>query len=581
MKDPAGDRESDFFPVVIAALAVLSYGRIYFFQDIVWDDNCWLLSAYTSSGLKQFLDTGFFEMRRAPMGVYLYYLLSLHKASNHPYLFWHSLNLLVQVLSPVVLYLFLKNLFERRAFALLAAISFVVFPLDGTLPYLCSTVYRSATLFIVTSFYLTERYLARDPPRWSFLAVALLLTGIAEYVFMELTVFLEAARLFVIGYLCFKRGFRGGDLLQRAVGFWAPFLLLSLPLVVYKSLYKPYGIYKGLYSIDKLFFIRWGEHTKVVRILLFQQWQVLSGYLKEVTVWSVALGLMACAGFLFLIRQIPRLLKGEAGTVEGSPRLSWLWVPLSLGMICLMPLIILLELAGREIGPGMNSNHFNQLQIGYAIILGCLLYLFYRRFSTNYQRSRACHWLLSLLIGLGVFFNNLNLDLYLHATDKQKGFWRAFTTRFPSLPADAVFMMDVRDFYFFDAADLDNTYDLELVLNLLYAQSEDPGAFRKYRVVAVEELTPALLKQSCSQLRKVPFERITHFGKEVLNPCDFIFVKYQNQEILVNDEILRNNPEVRYRGWIGKDPPGLRESGKPDSSGVRRYLLRHKLEGFY
>src|SRR4030066_2442096 len=103
-----------YFLVVIAAIAIISYGRIYFFNDIVWDDNCWLLAAYASSNLEQFLNTGFYELRRVPMGAFLYYLFSLHKTTNHPYLIWHTINIIVQVITPVFLYLFIKGLFRGK-----------------------------------------------------------------------------------------------------------------------------------------------------------------------------------------------------------------------------------------------------------------------------------------------------------------------------------------------------------------------------------------------------------------------------------------------------------------------------------
>ena len=45
--------------IFIVYLAVISYGRIYFLYDIVWDDNCWLMAAYTRGNLEQYLNTGF------------------------------------------------------------------------------------------------------------------------------------------------------------------------------------------------------------------------------------------------------------------------------------------------------------------------------------------------------------------------------------------------------------------------------------------------------------------------------------------------------------------------------------------
>ena len=234
----------------IAVVALLSYGRIYFFQDVTWDDNCWLLSRYASSNLKQFLDTGFFELRRVPLGMYLYLLFSIHKYTNHPYLIWHSLNVVVQVLTPIVFYLFINNLFgKNKILAFFISLCFLIVPLDSTLPYLTVSAYRIATLLTVTSFYMIERFIAIKKSWWLFIA-ALLITGVAEYVFMEVTVAFEMGRFFVIGYSFYKNETKENALIKKTLTYWMPFLLLAMPLVFYKLQYKPYGIYESYYLID-------------------------------------------------------------------------------------------------------------------------------------------------------------------------------------------------------------------------------------------------------------------------------------------------------------------------------------------
>jgi hypothetical protein len=94
-----------------------------------------------------------------------------------------------------------------------------------------------------------------------------------------------------------------------------------------------------------------------------------------------------------------------------------------------------------------------------------------------------------LVVAGGVFINNLNLDLHFRGWDIQRTFWRAFTDRFPSIPDSSAFLIHVEHYYKsqLENSDLDNHYDFEIVLNMLYVQSIDPACFRKHKVIAAEE----------------------------------------------------------------------------------------------
>src|SRR3990172_942717 len=417
-----------FDPVLIfiVIIAGLSCGRVYFFYDVVWDDNCWLLASYSSNNIEQFLNTGFYELRRVPNGILIYYLFALHNLTDNAYLIWRSADIIIQVLTPVFLYIFLKNLFkETRILSFFAAISFVVFPLDNTLPYLTVIAYRIATLLTIISFYLTVLALEKDRPRPVFLISAFVLSGFSHYVFMEITIVFEAARLFVIGYIFHTRYAERDLLIKKSLLYWSPFLLLCIPLIVYKLMYKPYGMYEGIYKTDFLFFLNWSEHLKVVRLLLFQQWRYLKKYTAEATVWSVLLGIVAVFVSYMVLRKLHDM-RGKSGKIwQGTFAATFkakrhpVWDFLLLAILFLIPPILLLEFANREIGLGFNSSHFNQVQIGYAIIAGAFLYFFFPSFSNSELKVKGARLFISALIVAGVFFNNLNLDLYLNSSQRQ------------------------------------------------------------------------------------------------------------------------------------------------------------------
>ncbi len=582
--DTGKRQETDYFPLFIAFLAILSFGRIWFLRDVVWDDNCWLLSVYSTKNLEGFLNTGYVELRRVLHGTFVYYFLKIHRASDYVYLIWHSINIFIQVASPVFLYLFLKNLFNRRKLLpLFVSITYVIVPLDNTLPYVTAVNYRLATLLLIFSFYLTERAFAGNKAR-RFLVLASLLSAGFSYVLMEVTIVFEPVRLFVIGYIFYNKNSGHAFPMKKALLFWVPFFLLCVPLIIYKLMFKPYGIYSGVYETDFFFFLNWREHIKILKILLFKQWKLLLGYLADIKIWSILLAVFAAAIAFPLGKKISKnttksTFEADNGSVAISFKKNYK-IPLNLtilsfivGVFFLISPILLLEFAGREMDLGFNSSHFNQLQIGYSIILGSLIYALYKASASSPLKMRCFSIFLTLLIGTGVFFNNLNLDLYFKSWEKQGRFWTAFAKRFPSLPENATFMMDVRDFYYFDSADLDNSYDLEFAMNLLYADSSSPEKFRRYKVFAIEEFKPEMAEKfRCDQSGEERMERMTHFGKEELDPCKFMVVHYRNGELLVNKEIKEKYPDIPYGVWLNKDFPQLPEPGS--------YPLRHKFRGF-
>ena len=87
----------DYLLLFIVFLSVMSFARMWFLHDIYEDDNCWLISIYTGNNLREFLDTGFTELRREPMGTFLYYFFRLHRTLDSVFLVWQSVNIGIQI----------------------------------------------------------------------------------------------------------------------------------------------------------------------------------------------------------------------------------------------------------------------------------------------------------------------------------------------------------------------------------------------------------------------------------------------------------------------------------------------------
>jgi len=554
------------FPAIIAVLALLSYGNIWFFRDVVWDDNCWLQSLYSSINLNDFLQTGFVELRRVPLGIFLYYFFKLHKTTDYFYEIWHTVNMITQIGTPVFLYLFIKNMFKNCSIpAFFIGISYTVLPLDYTLPYATVTSYRLSIMLGVLSFYLTEKAFIDEKPRWSLILTALLVSGISYYVFLEGTIIFEPARLFVIWYILNKRNGVQQGVMKKAFVYWMPFFILCIPLGVYKLMFKPYGIYAGTYTTDPLFILNWKLNAKTIAYLMHVQWIQFAQKIGYAKISSFFTGLL---GTIFSIYFTKNSILQQHEPSGGSWKNIWQTVrPIFiLGMLLFIPAILLLNFVGSYLGRAMNSSHATIVQFGYAVVTGVVLYLFYAVSTGSHLKNKIYRAIIVCIFGLGVFFNNLNLDLYFNAWKEQNKFWQAFEKRFPALPEKAKFMIDAKDRAGQLYTDLDNYYKLEFALNLLYARSDNPSDFRRYSVY-----TPDKLQEHFNQ-ETATVERLTHFGKETADTRDMIIVKYKDGEIFINREIIKKYPDISYKKWADKELPEL---PRPVI-----YPLRQKLKGF-
>lgn len=563
--------------LIISVLAILSYARIIFLQDVFEDDNAWLLSIYASSNLSEFLNTGWFELRRVPQGVFLYYFLGAHRLFDNPYILWQSLNLLIQVASPLLLYYFLNNLIKNKYLAFLSACSFIVYPIDTTLPVFSNFYYRLGIMLTIISFYFTERGLSKDI-RWVFLFISFLLSGISHYILIEGTIALEPARLFFIGYIFYNKGILSKNIIKKTLIIWLPFFLLCIPLIIYKLIFKPYGIYADMYKTDISFLLNFKMHRELLKMLLFANWKIMfSKYLSHLTVWSMLSGLLIAAVVIYMLRRSDVSVKlnlrmsnqAHSHSIVGANGRFPLLIFIVFGIVLLIPPVIMYGLAGRVPNFGPNSRHGVILQMGYAITLGSILYAIYRKASKG-SGLLVANLFIAIFFALGVFFNNINLDIYFSVWEKQKDFWQAFTKRFPTLPEKADFFIVVDPDRPMDHLNIDTYYDLEFVINMLYAKSKDPKRFRNYNVIAVDELES--LEGHVEKSNKV-FKRSSHWGEDVFDLKEIVVIYYSKNKLLVNHEVIEQYSDITYRILADKNFPELPESAS--------YPLRKKLSGFY
>lgn len=144
-------------------------GRVWQIQDVIWDDNAWLRSIYSTTGVAEFLRVGFEDLKRESLGMFFYWFFRLHRDTDVFYAVWHGLGLVVLALSTVTISMLIGRLFKNPQLAFFTGIAFVAFPLDYTIGYASAINYRISQLLMVLSLLFSARMVEETRwRRWSF-----------------------------------------------------------------------------------------------------------------------------------------------------------------------------------------------------------------------------------------------------------------------------------------------------------------------------------------------------------------------------------------------------------------------------
>lgn len=585
-------------PAIIIILSSLAFLRIWFVQDIIWDDNFWAETIYECQNYDCFFRTGILEMARPQLGPYTYALYWTYRYTEYFYVLWHSINTLTSLVSPLLLFLFLRNLFPgKEDLAFFSAAAFVIFHLDQTLAFAAASNYRVGLMLTILSFFLTERAFRKNEVQWWYLVAAAICAVVSHSVFIEAALTLEPARGLAIAYLVRSRLTQSRSVWRWTLRYWYLFVLLTFPIVAYKLLYKPYGMYGHMYGINPLFFLEWREILVAAAHYLQFSWVVTLHHLDEITLTSWILGAVTFAGSYFLLYKTDGLpvfggLRGRLGKRLTDRILRSSWQSdrkfLLLGAVAFLPPAAFFQVVSRPPVTILEtySSHAAIPLMGYAMLAGWLLAVFYKASVLRNKRDPWMKYFVAAVFGVGVFFNSATIDHYLRSWEEQNHFWTAFTQRFPAVPAGRHFIFDMPRSSLY--SDVNNVYSLEFQLNLLYATSTNPSPFRRVTANEVEAwsvftgvaIFKALQRDKTMVGKNViklpeyadlPIERGTYFGGETIRPEDIIFVRYRDSALLVNAEIAEKYPDISYKDWINKPFPEL----PPPSS----YPLRYKMRG--
>lgn len=546
----------------LVLMSLLSYVRVALLNDAYWDDNCWLMSRFATDTLSGFLDDGFKEMRRVPLGLFLYGYFGIGTLTGHSLQVLQSFNVLIYLFVPLLMYALTVELSGgNRILGAAAATALIVVPMDHSMPYLSTINYRLGLPIELLSFLLTWRAVREGKTRWGLIGFALVLDVFTQYVLIEAAVALEPVRVGMIMYALRSSPVRRRRELIPPLEAIV-FLLPVVPLVIYKLKFRPYGLYQSMYAPDLQALVDVSRYRDLAKMMLFGFWRMVAAQRHEISIVGIVAATTAAVLTYTVLRGRNASVGEEAVTLESS---NYRFLSaFAIAVILFQQLMFLY--AGREARWGSDSSHATFMQIGSALVGGMAITFFLTRVPICRFRASICRVVLAALAATGVYFNNANIDGFVEGTAMQQEFWHKFVARFPSLPEKATFLFDTGIPSYFYTNDLDTGYDLELMLNVIYATSPDAKTLHRYTVLAPEETLNS--KFDFAALR--PITRMTRFGMSTIDPADTIVVAYKNGKVLVNDEILEVDPKVAYAPWVHGAPPTI-------PSTTTTYPLRERL----
>ncbi len=554
-------------------LTFVTYGRIWQIQDVIWDDNAWLRSIYSTETLSEFLKIGFESLKREPLGVFFYWFFRLHRDTNLFFIAWHGLDLLVLALTAVAISALVNRLFKNRNLAFFSGIAFIAFPLDYTIGYASAINYRISLLLMVVSLLLSISMVKKTAGKRLLFIGSLLTAGIAQYVFLEASLCLEPGRFLMFAFISGGMQWCRWQHLQSALRKSLPFLLLLFPLVIYKLSVSASGVHAGLYRPDIMHLVDFRQYAVSLAHFFFFPWMVLGLNATSFQFGTLFTMILAMAIVVIMMRQTSSgsLVTGMGDVVKTTVPKQDRPMIFLFALMSIVPVFLLFQLIGRPVSWGLDSTHAVLCQLGYALLIG---YLLSRAWSGPLRglSPRRPGWVpaifMGLIVAIGVFFSNLNIDQYRASWQSQSRFLSALLRRFPDLPQDAYLVADIhsKDLY----SDI-HYYDIEFPINLLYARSTAKKKFYQHKIITAEDFEPfAHVPAEAQRSGKIRIDLASDHGIQPVDINRFIFVYYRDGKLLVNEEIAAQFPDISYRSWLDRTLP---EQGQTTSI----FPLRAKL----
>lgn len=540
----------------LVLLTFVTYGRVWQIQDVIWDDNAWLRSIYSTETLADFLKIGFESLKREPLGVFFYWFFRLHRDTSLFFIIWHGLDILILSLTAVTICVLIDKLFKHRQLAFFSGIAFIVFPLDYTIGYASAINYRISLLLMIVSLLFSVSLAHKTEKRFLFLG-SLITAGIAQYVLLEASLCLEPLRFWLFAFLFGGAQWYRQEYLRVALRKIIPFLLLSLPLIIYKLTVHTSGVHAGLYKPDITNLLALKLYAISLAHFIFFPWVVLS-LNATIIQWGTLLTaflVMVASVMMFQMSSSQAAMEkseiNKAMSLKQDRPMIFLFV-----LISMIPVFFLFQLIGRPISWGIDSTHAVLCQLGYALLIGYFLNWFWTRILSGFPFRKFSHaptLFMGLILAIGVFFNNLNIDQYYASWQSQSKFVNELISRFPRLKQNTYFIADLnsKDLY----SDL-RYYDIEFPINLLYAQSTEKKEFYQYRIITAKDFEPfAQIPAEAQRLGRIRINLASDHGVQPVDISQFIFIYYRDAKLLVNEEIAARFPDINYRSWLNRKLP--------------------------
>ena len=528
---------------LLICLALICWGRLLGLRGFWLDDWAWVWHYYNTDNLSEFL-LPFRSLRHELDGCLLYLDLKfLDLDSLITFNIWGALRFLVFIINPLLLYLILRYVLDRKSILPKAiAVIYLVSPLINNLCVAESN--RRVYLFIfILSILFTVRSLVQKSYK-TILYLSAIFLSLFSMVGIESFVFTETVRPIIVFYILSKRSnctFTAN--LKKTFLYWLPFIIVGAGILLRSiGFFSPrHGAYANVYNI---------EHKHLFRIIcnyitsfryLFVDHIIHFVRTLVFVERDFVMMLLSLIAAVFAVIIIFRKNK----TTEVSPQtrdISKEAMLVALFGMFLMIVGLFPYIMTRGVPYfGGGSRRALEASIGASIFLPSVFFALYYK---GLIKKWTCSLLLGSVIFLGVFQCNAAIRAYDNDWQQQRSFLWQFIWRVPDLKDNAYILVDMprEESEYFDV--WRGFYEFSCPLNLAYAESKNEIKTNNY---FTQSFDCSLFNPGFEELfylnsmdkQTVDFE--SYRGLIKYYPQNLMVASYKNGNLYLNHEVNESN----------------------------------------
>ena len=543
-------KQNFFLILLFASFILINFRPLLSIDDIFWDDNHWLLHFYKSDNLYDFLNYGFFEMRRYGQGIFFYNIFKLIADYDHGLYLFNFFNILLKFFSTLLIFYLVFLLTKKNIiFSILVSIIYISNPLDHALPYISAANYRLGFFLEILSIYISVKAFYLNNFDLKRLFYCIFLTVFSIFFLIETILVFEPVRILFIYIILYNKKipFSKMNFKKYLIKYIILYFIFTLPFIFFKIYFPPYGSFENIYNLDVY------RAFDLEQLLLIKKF--FFGFFlfcikkHEIFFSSIEYNFSYYLIFILFIIFLFNIIKNNhINDIKNLPFLKYI---IFFGFYIYFSQILFINFVNRPYSYGLNSTHAHFAEIGMAFIIAALIF---KLFSSLVIYSKAkiyivnisLFFLLLIISFIGIYTNHTNLAIFHYGSNKEKAFWTKFEKKFKNRMDRPFILFDIdrsKDYQdIFHVIDLDSRQDLDFHLyKKRFILSKDKK--NNFQAILLDEALRGTSESNNYINFSECFIKIRQPGGQflVIYPKDLNVIKFFNGSFYLNEEIRRIN----------------------------------------